>query len=54
VRVCVPQLPHVWDAAPEQVHLPAWQEDPVGQACPQPPQSFASVVVSTQPPRHAV
>ena len=33
-----------------QVHVPLWQILPPVQACPQPPQLFASVLVFTQTP----
>jgi hypothetical protein len=54
VRVCVPQLPHACDEAPEQTHAPAWHVSPVAHAWPHEPQLAGSVLVLTQAVPHAV
>jgi hypothetical protein len=48
VRVCVPQLPHVCDAGPEQTHAPDTQVDPALHLAPHAPQLAGSVLVLTQ------
>jgi hypothetical protein len=53
VRVWVPQLPHGSELGPEHVHFPALHV-PLAHFLPHPPQLFASLVVSTQAPEHAV
>jgi hypothetical protein len=54
VRVCVPQSPQDCVALPVHSHWLALHVAPLGHACWHEPQLFASEVVSTHAPEHAV